>query len=475
MEAEHRPVIQPQRRLNPKMMEVVQKEVKKLLDAGMIYPISDSPWVSPVHCVPKKGGMTVVKNEKGEMVPTRTVTGWRVCIDYRRLNEATRKDHHPLPFIDQTVERLAEHAVYCFLDGMSGYFQIPIAPEDQEKTTFTCPFGTFAYRRMPFGLCNAPCTFQRCMNAIFDGLTGKIMEVFMDDFSVFGDSFSDGLKNLEQVLIRCKKTNLVLSWEKCYFMVKEGIVLGHKVSSRGIEVDRSKVEVIEGLPPPTNVKMIRSFLGHVGFYRRFIKNFSTIAKPLSKLFEKDEPFVFTKECLHAFNLLKEKLINSPILVSPNWSLPFELMCDASDFAIGAVLGQRVDKHFRPIHYASKTLNDAQGHYTTTEKELLAVVFAFQKFRPYLILSRVTVFTDHAVLRYLFSKHDSKPRLIRWVLLLQEFDIEIKDKRGAENTMADHLSRLETANMEKLIKDEVDDKFPEERLYMVDEVKSSKFP
>ncbi|CAL1406328.1 unnamed protein product [Linum trigynum] len=187
------------------MEEVVKAEVIKLLDAEIIYPILDSQWVSPTQLVSKKGGMTVVANEKEEFIPTRTVTEWRVCIDCRRLYEATRKDHFPLPFIDQIFERLAGHDYYFFLDGMSGYFHIPIAPEDQTKTTFTCPFGTFAYRRIPFGLCNAPATFQRCMVAIFDKLVGEIMEVFMDDFSVFGDSFSHCLANWRRSLRGVKK------------------------------------------------------------------------------------------------------------------------------------------------------------------------------------------------------------------------------------------------------------------------------
>ncbi|GJU49416.1 reverse transcriptase domain-containing protein [Tanacetum coccineum] len=177
MEEDYEPSVQSQRRVNPKIHDVIKKEVEKLLDAGLIYPISDSPWVSPVHCVPKKGGMTVITNEENELIPTRLVTGWRVCIDYRKLNEATRKDHFPLPFMDQMLERLAGNEYYCFLDGFSGYFQIPIDPKDQEKTTFTCPYGTFAYRRMPFGLCNAPGTFQRCMMAIFHDMIEKTMEV----------------------------------------------------------------------------------------------------------------------------------------------------------------------------------------------------------------------------------------------------------------------------------------------------------
>ncbi|GJU64501.1 reverse transcriptase domain-containing protein [Tanacetum coccineum] len=253
--------------------------------------------VSPVQVVPKKGGMTVVKNEKDELIPQGTVTGWRVCIDYHKLNNATRKDHFPLSFIDQMLKRLAGHEYYCFLDGFFGYFQIPIAPEDQEKTMFTCPYRTFPYKRMPFGLCNAMASFQRYMIAIFHELIEDNMEVFMDDFSVSGSSFDHCLKNLEKMLKRYEETILVLNWEKCHFMVKEGIVLGHKVSGSGIEVDKAKIKAISKLPYPTNVKAIRSFLGHVSFYRRFIKDFSQIACPMTQLLVKDAPFNFSEECI----------------------------------------------------------------------------------------------------------------------------------------------------------------------------------
>ncbi|GJT76247.1 reverse transcriptase domain-containing protein [Tanacetum coccineum] len=328
MEEDYEPTVQSQRRVNPKIHDVIKKEVEKLLDAGLIYPISDSPWVSPIHCVPKKGGITVVKNDDNDLIPTRLVTGWRVCIDYRKLNEATRKDHFPLPFMDQMLERLAGNQYYCFLDGFSGYFQIPIDPKDQEKTTFTCPYGTFAYRRMPFGLCNAPGTFQRCMMAIFHDMIEKTMEVFMDDFSVFGDSFSTCLSHLEKMLKRCEDTNLSLNWEKSHFMVKEGIVLGHKISKSGIEVDRAKVEVIAKLPHPTTVK---------------------------------------------------------------------------------------------------------------------------------------VYTDHSAIKYLFAKKDAKARLMRWILLLQEFDVEIRDKKGAENLAADHLSRLENPHQNEFENKEITETFPLETL------------
>src|SRR3954466_13397259 len=379
MEESYKPTVQPQRRLNPNMQEVVQKEILKLLDAGIIYPISDSNWVSPIQVVPKKSGLTVIQNEAGEMVPTRTQTGWRVCIDYRKLNEVTRKDHFPLPFIDQILEKLAGNSFFCFLDGYSGYNQVSISPEDQEKTTFTCPSGTFAFRRMPFGLCNTPATFQRCMLSIFSDMMGDILEIFMDDLSLFGSTFDNCLDNLTRVLVRCKEKNLLLNWEKCHFMVQKGIVLGHIISKDGIQVDKAKVDLISNLPPPRNIKGIRLSLGHAGFYRRFIQNFSHIARPLSKLLGKDVPFDFDHSCLIAFNQLKKELSSAPIIRPPDWTLPFEIMCDASDYAIGSVLGQRLDKLPHVVYYASRTLNDAQMNYSTTEKEVLAAVFSLDKF------------------------------------------------------------------------------------------------
>jgi hypothetical protein len=283
LEEQCKTVVEPQRRLSHTIREVVKKEVIKFLDVGIIYPVPHSEWVSPVHCVPKKGGITVVNNEKDVLIPQRIMTGWRMCIDYRKLNKTTKKDHFLLPFIDEMLERLAKHSYFCFIDGYSGFMQVPIHPDDQQKTTFTCPYGTFAYRRMPFGLCNAPTTFQRCMMAIFSDFIEEIMEVFMDDFSVHGTCFESCLKNLEKVLERCGEIDLVLNWEKFHFMVKQGIVLGHVISERGIEVDKAKIETVEKLPPPTNIKSLRSFLGHAGFYRRFIKDFSKITKPLTRL------------------------------------------------------------------------------------------------------------------------------------------------------------------------------------------------
>ena len=337
------------------MKEVVRKEVLKWLNAGFIYEISDSPSVSPVHVVPKKGGFIVIRNEKNELIPTRTVTGWRVCRDYKKLNTATRKDHYPLPFINQMLDRLARHSHYCFLDGYSGYNQIAIALEDQDKSTFTCPYDTFALRRMPFGLCNASVTFQRCMMSIFSNLVEGVMEIFMDDFSVYGSSFEDCLRNLETVLQRCQDKNLALNWEKCHFMVTEGIVLGHKISAAGLEVDQAKIFVIKTLMPPTTVKGIRSFLGHAGFYRRFIKDFSKISRPLCRLLEKDANFDFDESCCSEFEEIKSILVSDPIMLTPGRSNEFEIMCDVSDYEMGTVLGQRTKKILKAIYYARKNI------------------------------------------------------------------------------------------------------------------------
>ncbi|XP_017635606.1 uncharacterized protein LOC108477587 [Gossypium arboreum] len=306
------PKREAQRRLNPPMIEVVRKEVQKLLDAGMIYPISDSSWVSPVHVVPKKTGVTVIENSVGEMVPT----------------------------------------------------QIPVASEDQEKMTFTCPFGTFAYRRMPFRLCNAPATFQRCMASIFLDYVERIIEVFMDHFTVYGESL-----------------------------------------------------------------------------------------------KKDKEFEFDQSCREAFDMLKHKLVLAPIVQPLYWSYPFKIMYDASDHSVGAVLRQRIEKEPHVISYASKTLDATQINYSTTEKEFLAIVFDLEKIRSYLLGTKIVVFSDYVALKYLIGKKEAKLRLIRWILLLQEFDLKMKDIKGRKNLMADHLSRIPPSKDVTSLKDD----FPDEKL------------
>ncbi|KAL2242612.1 UNVERIFIED_CONTAM: Transposon Ty3-G Gag-Pol polyprotein [Sesamum indicum] len=382
-----KPSREAQRRLNPLMMEVVKKEILKLLDAGMIFPISDSEWVS---------------------------------IKFQWHRKIKRKQH--------------SHA------------------HSEPSPIEECPL-VFATHPLPS---------KDVWLVFFSDFVEHFIEVFMDDFTVYGNSFEDCLEKLTKVLERCIEKNLVLNYEKCHFMVDQGLILGHIVSSRGIEVDKSKIDVIKSLPYPASVREIRSFLGHAGFYRRFIKDFSKIAQPLCALLQKDVTFTFDEECMKAFDKLKDSLTSAPVIRPLDWNHPFEIMCDASNHAIGAVLGQKIGKDPHVIYYASRMLDSAQSNYTTTEKELLAIVFALEKFRHYLLGTKVVVYSDHAALRYLLSKKEAKPRLIRWILLLQEFNLTIKDKKGAENLVADHLSRLVTDKNPPPLNDE----FPDEHLHTI---------
>ena len=318
---------------------------------------------------------------------------------------------------------------------------------------------------MPFGLCNVPGTFQRCMMSIFSDLAEEVMEIFMDDFTVYGSSFEQCLLNLGTILQRCKDKNLALNWEKCHFMVAEEIVLGHMISAVGLEADQEKVSVIRNLMPPTTAKGIRSFLGHAEFYRRFIRDFSKFSRPLCRLLEKDTKFYFNESCHNAFEEIKSRLVEAPIMEKPDWNREFQIMCDASDFAMGAVLGQKAEKVFKAIYYANKTFNEAQENYSTTEKEMLAIVFACEKFRPYILGSHVIIHTNHTAINYLIAKKEAKPRLIMWVLLLHEFDLEIKDKKGCDNVIADHLSRVEKPVVQEEER-EIAENFPDEQLFQL---------
>ncbi|KAK1649196.1 hypothetical protein QYE76_067001 [Lolium multiflorum] len=391
MEEDAKPVVEHQRRLIPKMKEVVRNEVLKLLEAGIIYPIADSRWVSHVHCVPKKGGMTVVPNDNDELIPQRIVVGYRMCIDFRKVNKVTKKDHYPLPFIDQMLER--------------------------------------------------------CSWMIF--LSMVILLIIACETSI---KFCRDVRKLTLFLIGRNAT---------LWLMKE-LYWDIKFPREVLKLIELKLKQLRRCPIRGMLKVFVVFLV-AGFYRRFIKDFSKISKPLTNLLQKDVPFVFDDDCKEAFETLKKALTTAPVVEPPDWNLPFEIMCDASDFAVGAVLGQRVDKKLNVIHYASKTLDAAQRNYATTEKELLAVVFACDKFRPYIVDSKVTIHTDHAAIRYLMTKKDAKPRLIRWVLLLQEFDLHIIDRKGADNPVADNLSRLENIAYDPV---PVNDSFPNEQLAVI---------
>nr|GEV39486.1 reverse transcriptase domain-containing protein [Tanacetum cinerariifolium] len=339
-----------------------------------------------------------------------------------RNTKSSKSSTDEPPEVEQ--KDLPPHPEYVFLEG-DDKFLVIIAKDlsVEEKTALITVLKSIAWKLSDIKSIDPEfCTHKilieedfepaRCMMAIFHDMIEKTMEVFMDDFSVFGNSFQTCLSHLEKMLKRCEDIYLCLNWEKSYFMVKEGIVLGHKIFKNRIEVDKAKVDVIAKLPRPTTVKGIQSFLDHVSFYRRFIQDFLKIARLMTHLLEKHTQFLFSKECVEAFQTLKRKLTEAPILIALDWDIPFEFLCDA--------------------------MTEAESNYTTTEKEMLAVVYAFEKFQSYLIMNKSIVYTDHSALKYLFAKKDSKARLLCWVLLLQEFTFKVIDTKGTKNLAADRL-------------------------------------
>ena len=280
---------------------------------------------------------------------------------------------------------------------------------------------------MSFGICNAPATFQRCMLIIFSDMVERIMEVFTDDLKVYEKTFDECLLNLKKDLKRCIEKDLVLNWEKCHFLATSRVLLSHIISREGIQVDPAKIKLILKLHLPTTIKEVRQFSGHASFYRRFIQDFSKISQPLCALLLNEAKFIWTKSYQKAFERLKSLLTIVPIVRPSNQSLPFRLMCDVNDYVVGVVLGQREDQKPYVMYYASKTLNDAQRNYTNTEKNLIAMVLVLDKFRNYLLKTSIVIFTDHLALQYLLNKKDTKARLIKLILILQEFNIQIKDK------------------------------------------------
>ena len=441
------PVRQRQYRLNPKYSMLVKEEIDKLTEAGFIFPVLSSEWVSPIVIVPKKKGIDgVVKI--------------RVCQDFRKLNAATRKDHYPLPFTDIVLDTVAGHSMFSFLDGYAGYNQISIREEDQLKTTFTTDWGTYAFRVMPFGLCNAPGTFQRVMMIIFQEFLHKFLEIFIDDFCVYSED-EDHLEKLEAVFQKCRSSGLCLHPDKCFMAMQQGVLLGHVISKAGIAVDQDKVGLIQGLLVPTNLGELRSFLGYVGYYRRFIKDYARLSTPLTELLKKEKEYVWTLARQQAFEALKRALVTAPVLKPPNWDVPFHVYIDASAFGVGSCLSQK-DKNGKdhPIYFASRQMNAAEKNYTVTEREALAVIFSCKKFRHYLLGYKTVFHTDHSSLKYLVNKADLSGRIARWVLLLQEFDFTVEVRPGKHHDNADYLSRLPGEENEVRL----DDDFPDEYIF-----------
>ena len=385
---------------------------------------SHSPWSSPVVIVGKKDGSK------------------RFCVDYRKINAITTTDSHPLPRIEELLEQFRTSRWFSTMDLASGYWQIEMKEEDKQKTAFTCCYGLYEFNVMPFGLKNAPPTFQRLMIELFRKQLDEFVVVYIDDILVYSKTFEDHMKHLKIVFGILQKANLMIKLKKCKFCEQNIEFLGHIVGKDGLKPEPGKIDKVKELKAPTNVKGVRSILGLYSYYRKFIKNFSKIAKPLNQLLKKDEKFQWTEEHQKAFEILKQKLIEYPILQYPNFEKEFILITDASGIGLGAILSQlNKDGKEIVIAYASRSLRGAEVNYPITELECLAVFWAIQYFHKYLIQRKFTVITDHAALKTFNTDQTPKGRRARWMHKLQQYDYEIKHRSGKSNTNADALSRL----------------------------------
>lgn len=405
--------------------EEVQNQIQEMLDNGIIQH-STSPYSAPIWIVPKKEDASGKKK-------------WRLVVDYRKLNDVTIDDRYPIPNIEEILDKLGKCMYFTTIDLAKGFYQIEVDEKDVHKTAFTVEGGHYEFLRMPFGLKTAPATFQRLMNTILKEYINKICLVYLDDIIIFSTSLQEHTQSLKLIFNRLEEANLKIQLDKSEFFKRETEFLGHIVTQNGIKPNPKKIECVINFPLPNTTKQIKQFLGLTGYYRKFIKDYSLIAKPMTIFLKKGAKINSTDQRYqHSFNTFKKLLTNDPILVYPDFSKPFTLTTDASNFALGAILSQ--DDH--PICYASRTLNEHEINYSTIEKELLAIIWATKYFRPYLFGRKFIIETDHRPLTWLFSIKEPNSKLVRWRLKLSEFDYQIKYKKGKKNSNADALSRIE---------------------------------
>lgn len=420
------PINSKQYRFPPIHRDEIRKQVDELIQKGLVQA-SESPYNSPLWIVPKKPDSTGNKR-------------WRLVIDYRQLNEKTIGDAYPLPNITDILDQLGGSKYFSILDLASGFHQIPMDPSSKAKTAFSTPYAHLEFNRMPFGLKNAPATFQRLMDRVLSGLQGIELFVYMDDIVIYATSLEEHALKLKKLLARLKAAGLALQPDKCQFLRRDITYLGHIITEKGVLPDPRKLEAVRNFPVPQRKRNIKQFLGLIGYYRRFIPDFAKISKPLTQLLKKHLKFFWGPEQQKSFEILRDKLCSQPLLQYPDFKRPFIVTTDASDFAIGAILSQGQIGRDLPIAYASRTLNQAETNYSTTEKELLAIVFAVKHFRPYLYGHKFTLVTDHRPLIWLNGLKDPVSRLARWKIKLSEYDYDIVYKKGTANSNADALSR-----------------------------------
>ena len=419
--AEAAPVRQPMRRTPQAFEGEEEKYLKEQLETGVIQP-SNSAWSSPIVMVRKKTGDV------------------RVCIDYRKLNERTIKDAYPLPRIDMCLDCLSSAKIFSTIDLQSAYMQLELTEEDRSKTAFITKYGLFEYSVMPFGLCNAPSTFQRCMELVFRGLQWNFLLVYLDDIIVLASNFEEHLARLEEVFKRLFQSGLKMKPSKCELFRTEVLFLGHVVNQDGLQPNPKIIEKVLTWKEPCCVKEVQSYLGLCSYYRQYIQNFSHVAAPLTKLTKKKVKFVWDESCQIAFEVLKDKLCSAPILAYPKQDLKYILDTDASDVGIGAVLSQVQEGKERVIAYASKKLNSQQQKYSVTRRELLAVITFMNQFRHYLLGRNFLLRTDHGSLRWIFEFKDPKGQIARWLEVLAQYNFDIVHRPGSKHGNADSLSR-----------------------------------